>query len=108
MSEDRKIRVLVAKPGLDGHDRGAKVVARALRDRVELLRRIHTQSAPTRGSVFAFVAATGAVAFLMWQYDPANLEHFLTSGAGSTLVGLSIWLQATGILWMWRLSQVEA
>jgi methylmalonyl-CoA mutase, C-terminal domain len=32
MSEERKIRVLVAKPGLDGHDRGAKVVARALRD----------------------------------------------------------------------------
>jgi methylmalonyl-CoA mutase C-terminal domain/subunit len=31
MSE-RKIRVVVAKPGLDGHDRGAKVVARALRD----------------------------------------------------------------------------
>ena len=31
MSKD-KIRVLVAKPGLDGHDRGAKVVARALRD----------------------------------------------------------------------------
>jgi methylmalonyl-CoA mutase C-terminal domain/subunit len=29
---DKKIRVLVAKPGLDGHDRGAKVVARALRD----------------------------------------------------------------------------
>lgn len=29
---DHKIRVLVAKPGLDGHDRGAKVVARALRD----------------------------------------------------------------------------
>ncbi len=28
----KKIRVLVAKPGLDGHDRGAKVVARALRD----------------------------------------------------------------------------
>jgi len=31
MSE-RKIRVLVAKPGLDGHDRGAKIIARALRD----------------------------------------------------------------------------
>jgi len=29
---DRRIRVLIAKPGLDGHDRGAKVVARALRD----------------------------------------------------------------------------
>ncbi|HEY7984079.1 MAG TPA: cobalamin B12-binding domain-containing protein [Ktedonobacterales bacterium] len=32
MTEERKIRVLVAKPGLDGHDRGAKVIARALRD----------------------------------------------------------------------------
>ncbi len=31
-SNSRKIRVLIAKPGLDGHDRGAKVVARALRD----------------------------------------------------------------------------
>jgi methylmalonyl-CoA mutase C-terminal domain/subunit len=29
---DRKIRVLVAKPGLDGHDRGAKIISRALRD----------------------------------------------------------------------------
>src|SRR5262245_64238226 len=32
MNQSRKIRVLVAKPGLDGHDRGAKVIARALRD----------------------------------------------------------------------------
>ena len=30
--EQRKIRVVVAKPGLDGHDRGAKIIARALRD----------------------------------------------------------------------------
>jgi methylmalonyl-CoA mutase C-terminal domain/subunit len=29
---EKKIRVLIAKPGLDGHDRGAKVIARALRD----------------------------------------------------------------------------
>ena len=32
MPTEKKIRVLVAKPGLDGHDRGAKVIARALRD----------------------------------------------------------------------------
>ena len=32
MASEKKIRVLVAKPGLDGHDRGAKVIARALRD----------------------------------------------------------------------------
>jgi methylmalonyl-CoA mutase C-terminal domain/subunit len=32
VSSGRKIRVVVAKPGLDGHDRGAKIIARALRD----------------------------------------------------------------------------
>ncbi len=32
MTEERKLRILIAKPGLDGHDRGAKVVARSLRD----------------------------------------------------------------------------
>jgi methylmalonyl-CoA mutase C-terminal domain/subunit len=32
MAAQRKIRVVVAKPGLDGHDRGAKIIARALRD----------------------------------------------------------------------------
>lgn len=32
MNEPAKVRILIAKPGLDGHDRGAKIVARALRD----------------------------------------------------------------------------
>jgi len=32
MAADRKLKIIIAKPGLDGHDRGAKVVARALRD----------------------------------------------------------------------------
>ena len=32
MSDRSRVRILVAKPGLDGHDRGAKIVARALRD----------------------------------------------------------------------------
>jgi len=32
MSPERKIRILIAKPGLDGHDRGAKVIARGFRD----------------------------------------------------------------------------
>jgi methylmalonyl-CoA mutase C-terminal domain/subunit len=32
MSTDRPLRIIVAKPGLDGHDRGAKIIARALRD----------------------------------------------------------------------------
>jgi methylmalonyl-CoA mutase C-terminal domain/subunit len=32
MEKERKLRILVAKPGLDGHDRGARVIARAFRD----------------------------------------------------------------------------
>jgi methylmalonyl-CoA mutase C-terminal domain/subunit len=32
MTDRKKLRILVAKPGLDGHDRGAKIIARALRD----------------------------------------------------------------------------
>ena len=32
MTSERKLKIIIAKPGLDGHDRGAKVVARALRD----------------------------------------------------------------------------
>ena len=32
MTTEHKVRILVAKPGLDGHDRGAKIIARALRD----------------------------------------------------------------------------
>jgi methylmalonyl-CoA mutase C-terminal domain/subunit len=32
MNKNRKIRILVAKPGLDGHDRGARIIARAFRD----------------------------------------------------------------------------
>jgi len=87
--------------------RSLAVVARAVRDRVELMRRIHTQAAPTRGSVFAFVAATAAIGFLMWQYDPANLERFLRSDTGSLLVGGAAWLQALGVFWMWRLSQIR-
>ena len=32
MGKERKLRVMVAKPGLDGHDRGARIIARAFRD----------------------------------------------------------------------------
>ncbi len=88
-------------------DRTLSSVARAIRDRVELDRRIDTQSAPTRASVFAFVVATVGIAYLMWLNDPINMQSFLAAPTGSGLVGASLWLQAIGILWMWRLSQLR-
>ncbi len=88
-------------------DRSLLSVSRAVRERVELELRIHTQSASTRVSVFAFVAATALIAYMMWQQNPANLEHFVGSSFGEPLVGASLWLQALGIGWIWRLSQVR-
>lgn len=88
-------------------ERSLAVVARAVRDRVELERRVFSQAAPTRVSVFAFVIATLAIAYLMWQNDPANVENFVTSSTGIRLVGTAIWLQAVGILWMSQLSRIR-
>ncbi len=88
-------------------DRTLASVARAVRDRVELDRRIDSQAAPTRASVFAFALATVGIAYLMWQNDPINVRNFLAASTGSGLVGASLWLQAFGILWMWRLSQLR-
>ena len=47
---DRPVRILVAKPGLDGHDRGAKIIARALRDAgFEFIYKIGRASCRERG-----------------------------------------------------------
>ena len=121
---DRALETLVARVPLESYrlfavalgvqwraggslERSLAVVARAVRDRVELERRIFSQAAPTRVSVFAFVLATLAIAYLMWQNDPANVEHFLSSPTGVQLVGTSIWLQAIGILWMSQMSRIR-
>jgi len=71
---EKRIRVLVAKPGLDGHDRGAKVVARALRDAgMEV---IYTGLHQTPEQV-----AEAAI-----QEDVAVVGMSILSGAHSTLV----------------------
>ena len=71
---DRRIRVLVAKPGLDGHDRGAKIVARALRDAgMEV---IYTGLRQTPEQI-----ANGAL-----QEDVAAVGISILSGAHNTIV----------------------
>ena len=51
VTQKRVARILVAKPGLDGHDRGAKVVARALRDALEPDPRAPGQVPSTKGTI---------------------------------------------------------
>ena len=71
---ERKIRVLVAKPGLDGHDRGAKVIARALRRRWDGSD-LHRAAANTR-------EMTAAAAL---QEDADAVGVSILSGAHNTL-----------------------
>ena len=90
MSE-RKIRVLVAKPGLDGHDRGAKVVARALRDAgMEVIytglrqtpRQIVEAAIQEDVDVIALSILSGAHDYLF----PKVMELLKEKGAGEILV----------------------
>ena len=74
MSEPRKIRVVVAKPGLDGHDRGAKIIARALRD--EGMEVIYTGLHQTPEQIAATVI----------QEDADAIGLSILSGAHMTLV----------------------
>jgi tight adherence protein B len=78
-------------------------IARSIRERAQLARRIDTQAASTRGSIAVLLGATGAVAWLSWSNDSANLAAFLASPAGGALLALVLWLQALALLWMWRL-----
>lgn len=73
MGEEKRIRVLLAKPGLDGHDRGAKVIARALRDAgMEV---IYTGLRQTPEQIASAVE----------QEDPAVLMLSILSGAHNHL-----------------------
>jgi len=73
MGEEKRIRVLLAKPGLDGHDRGAKVIARALRDAgMEV---IYTGLRQTPDQIVSAVE----------QEDPAVLMLSILSGAHNYL-----------------------
>jgi methylmalonyl-CoA mutase, C-terminal domain len=91
MPNQRIIRVVVAKPGLDGHDRGAKVVARALRDAgMEV---IYTGLHQTPEQIVATVVAEDADAVGLSVLSGAHMtlfERVLTllreQGAGDVLV----------------------
>ena len=88
---DRKIRVVVAKPGLDGHDRGAKIIARALRDAgMEV---IYTGLHQTPEQIVETVL----------QEDAHAVGLSILSGAHMTLVprSPSCWTSRAPTTWCW-------
>jgi methylmalonyl-CoA mutase C-terminal domain/subunit len=88
---ERKIRVIVAKPGLDGHDRGAKVIARALRDAgMEViytgLRQTPEQIAQAAIQEDADVVAMSILSGAHNHLFPRVVELLREKGAGDILV----------------------
>ena len=61
-SSEKKIRVLIAKPGLDGHDRGAKTITRALRDHGFEVIYTGLHQSPARFAMVAVKSSTRASA----------------------------------------------
>lgn len=92
MSEqERKIRILVAKPGLDGHDRGAKVVARALADAGHEVVYTGLHQTPAMIATAAVQEAVDAVGLSIMSgahmtLFPAVIDALKEQGAGDVVV----------------------
>lgn len=91
MSEKRKLRILVAKPGLDGHDRGAKVVARALADAGYEVVYTGLHQTPEMIAAAAVQEAVDAVGLSIMSgahmtLFPAVMKALEEAGAGDVLV----------------------
>ncbi|HEU4732142.1 MAG TPA: cobalamin B12-binding domain-containing protein [Kofleriaceae bacterium] len=88
---DRKLRILVAKPGLDGHDRGAKVVARALADAGYEVVYTGLHQTPDMIAAAAVQEAVDAVGLSIMSgahmtLFPAVIEALRARGIGDTVV----------------------
>jgi methylmalonyl-CoA mutase, C-terminal domain len=82
---DRRIRVLIAKPGLDGHDRGAKVVARALRDAgMEV---VYTGLRQSAEAIVTAALQEDVDAVGLSVLSGSHLQHFADVGAGLAAAG---------------------
>ena len=82
-------------------------VARAIRDRIDVVRRASSQSVETQASVVGILAITYGLALLMWNQYPERVEKFAVSEIGRFFIGFSIGLQAVGLLWISRITRVE-
>ncbi|HEY7955565.1 MAG TPA: cobalamin B12-binding domain-containing protein [Polyangia bacterium] len=91
MTSQRKLRILVAKPGLDGHDRGAKVVARALSDAGYEVVYTGLHQTPEMIAAAAVQESVDAVGLSIMSgahmtLFPAVIEALRARGAGDVLV----------------------
>jgi tight adherence protein B len=82
-------------------------VGKSIRDRIEIGRRIRAQSTQAQASVVGVVCITYFLGLLMWRTNPANFEEFLSHPIGANFMAGAMILQAVGLLWITRLSQMR-
>ena len=86
MTQERNLKIVIAKPGLDGHDRGAKVVARALRDAGFEVVYTGIRQTPCSSAAWALLPSTISVStpiFLIVSRGVKSTSSALRSATGS-------------------------
>jgi tight adherence protein B len=82
-------------------------VGKSIRDRIEIGRRVRAQSTQAQASVIGIVCITYFLGLLMWRTNPASFEEFLRNPIGANMLAGAMLLQALGLLWITRLSQMK-
>ena len=82
-------------------------VGRTIRDRIEIARRIRSNSSQSEVSTLAVLMLTYFIAVVVWRTNPEQMKQFLATSIGQWAVAGTILLQAVGLLWMALLSRLR-
>jgi tight adherence protein B len=82
-------------------------VGRSIRDRIEIARRVRSEGTQAQASVLGILGITWFLGLMMWRTNPAGFEEFLQHPIGSSIVGGAVILQAVGLVWITRMSQIR-
>ena len=82
-------------------------VGRTIRDRIEIARRIRSNSAQSEVSTLAVLLLTYFIALLVWRGNPEQMQEFLATKIGQWAVAGTILLQAVGLVWMSLISRMK-
>jgi Flp pilus assembly protein TadB len=82
-------------------------VGKTIRDRIEIARRIQSNSVQSQISTLAVLVLTYFIALVVWRMNPEQMERFLATSVGQWAVAGTMMLQATGLAWMSLISRLR-
>ena len=82
-------------------------VGRTIRDRIEIARRIRSNSAQSEVSTLAVLLLTYFIALVVWRTNPEQMGQFLATSVGQWAVAGTILMQAAGLVWMSFISRLR-